>query len=151
MLIVHNSITPDEITKILSPNYNDENFWSPLLGSPELVLHMTPASIERLFKMVVAAYKSDPLPGLIKEPLVILSKACRKLNPKDDILFEKFFRAITLGLQDNPRELLLKVLRNKVVNYSGASREIFISTLETLKNTRINNAKIISGKVPITL
>lgn len=138
----YGQLTPNEIAKILKNDFRDKNFWSPLLGSPHFVFQMPVISIEKLFQLVSAAYKSDPLPGLSAEPLVILSHACRKLDPKD-INFEKYFRAITEGAKDNPREILLKVLKNQVQSYSGASKKIFNTLLETLNTKRINNAQVL--------
>jgi hypothetical protein len=137
------SINPDEIAKIITNNFRDPIFWSPLLAAPDFALQMPIASIEKLFELVVTPYKYDPLPAATGEPLVILSHVCRKLDPKDIKSFEQFFEAITKGIKNNPREILLKILKNKVASYTGASKRTYDSLLNTLNEKRIHNAKAV--------
>jgi len=136
----YSKLTPDKIAEILKKNFRDQQFWGPILASPVYVLKMPLTSIEALFQAVVAEYKTDPLPAQTGEPLVILSRVCRELKPEETI-FEEHFRAITDGVQNNPRDLILRVVKNKVQNYLGASKKIFLDKLEALANKRTANAK----------
>lgn len=141
----YSKISPHEITKILNKNFRDPNFWSPILASPDLVLHMSQESIETLFQAVVAVYQTDPLPHQTGEPIVVLLHVCRKLDPQQN--FENHFKAITKGVRDNPREILLNALKNKVNSYLGASKNKFLNKLEKLKTKRITNANALKNSI----